>query len=422
MDPAPLNYTRRLESLLEFCKTLSSNLELEPFLNCVVEYASDITESESSSILVFDADNQVLRFLAGPWYQLDKLKNIGVPLERSIAGWVYSNGQAMMLHHADKDERIFRVVDRELSEGTRSILAVPITFRGKTIGVFESINKTNDAHYTLEDVNTLEVLASQVGMAMQNHNLEDDTRQAALKVTELERLKSDFIAIASHELRTPLGLVIGHATFLSETASEDQKRDVDVIVRNAMRLKEVIEQFTDSDLLEQGLYRLRKGKVSISSLIQSIVNEHQLTAKEKNITLSAEVGTAPLVVEADAEKLEVILGNLIKNAIIFNNDGGIVKAKAEQVPGYIKITIADNGIGIPLEEQDQIFQRFHQVEKHLTRHHGGMGLGLSIAKEMIELHGGRIWVESVEGKGSKFMFILPLNSAQVTGARNVFRT
>ncbi len=422
MDPVSINYTRRLESLLEFCKTLSSNLELEPFLNCAVEFASDITESESSSILVFDPENQVLRFLAGPWYQLDKLKNIGVPLERSIAGWVYANGEAMTLHHGDKDDRIFRVVDRELNEGTQSILAVPIVFRGKTIGVFESINKARDAHYTLEDVSALEILASQVGMAISNHSLEEDTRLAEQKVTELERLKSDFIAIASHELRTPLGLVIGHATFLSESASEEQKPDVDVILRNAMRLKEVIEQFTDSDLLEQGLYRLRKKKISINTLIQSAVNAHQPFAKEKNISLSAEVGTIPLVVEADPEKLEVIVGNLIKNAIIFNNEGGVVRAKAEQVPGYIKITVADNGVGIPLEEQDQIFKRFYQVEKHLTRHHGGMGLGLSIAKEMIELHGGRIWVESVEGRGSKFMFILPLNSAQVTGAKNVFRT
>jgi two-component system sensor histidine kinase VicK len=95
--------------------------------------------------------------------------------------------------------------------------------------------------------------------------------------------------------------------------------------------------------------------------------------------------------------------------------------KCEEVPGFMKISVSDNGIGIPPEEQEKIFQRFYQVEKHLTRRHGGLGLGLSIARDMIEMHGGRIWVESVEGKGSRFSFILPLNVAQSNAAERVFR-
>ncbi|NTW09680.1 MAG: GAF domain-containing sensor histidine kinase, partial [Anaerolineaceae bacterium] len=343
-------------------------------------------------------------------------------VERSIAGWVYSNNQPMSLHHADKDDRIYRVVDRELSEGTHSILAVPLTYRGNTIGVFETINKSNDSYYTDEDVKVIEVLASQVAIAVHNRNLLEEVRRAGQKVVELEQQKSDFIAITSHELRTPLGLVIGHSTFLAETASEEQRRDVDVIVRNAMRLKEVIEQLSNSDVLEQGFHRMRKGKVSISAIIQDCVNAYQLSANEKHITIVMDIKTTPLVVEGDAGKLEMVVGNLLKNAITFTNQNGHVKITADQVPGYVKISINDNGIGIPSDEQEKIFQRFYQVEKHLTRHHGGMGLGLSIAKEMVEMHGGRIWVESVEGKGSKFMFILPSNSAQVAGAKTVFKT
>ena len=129
-----------------------------------------------------------------------------------------------------------------------------------------------------------------------------------------------------------------------------------------------------------------------------------------------------LMLEGDAEKIAIALRNLIKNAITFTDPGGRVVIGVEAIPGYIKVTVLDTGIGIPQEEQQKIFERFYQVEKHMTRRHGGLGVGLSIAKELIELHGGRIWVESEEGVGSRFLFALPLNRAQAAAAGQVFQT
>ena len=205
----------------------------------------------------------------------------------------------------------------------------------------------------------------------------------------------------------------------SKSARPEDKQDLEVIFSSANRLKEIIEEFSDVDHMEKGLARLRRKKVSIPSLLQEVTNFSKKTAEEHKIALNVEVPSTNLVVEGDGDKISIALRNLVRNALTFTNEGGRVKVKAEQVPGYIKVSVMDNGIGIPAEEQQKIFQRFYQVEKHLTRRHGGMGLGLSIAKEMVEMHGGKIWVESVEGKGSKFMFFLPQNAAQANAAERV---
>ncbi len=127
-----------------------------------------------------------------------------------------------------------------------------------------------------------------------------------------------------------------------------------------------------------------------------------------------------LVIQGDRGRLQVAIRNLIKNALMFTNSSGRVVVRVEEVPGYVRVSVTDTGIGIPPAEQEKIFQRFYQVEKHLTRRHGGMGLGLSIARDMVECHGGKILVESVEGRGSRFTILLPQNQAQAAAAGKVF--
>jgi signal transduction histidine kinase len=132
--------------------------------------------------------------------------------------------------------------------------------------------------------------------------------------------------------------------------------------------------------------------------------------EQKDLHLKVEVKEPNLSVECDPEKIGIALRNLVQNAVTFTEPGGHILIRAEAVPGHVKISVIDDGIGIPAKDLPHIFERFYQVESHLTRRHGGLGLGLSIAKAMIEMHGGQIWVESVEGKGSNFTFLLPVFS------------
>jgi signal transduction histidine kinase len=367
-------------------------------------------------------DDAQLGFLAVPWFYREALQAIKVPVETSIAGWVYKNAKPAVVADVASEPRHFKGIDQAANFQTRSILAVPIVFRGEALGVLEAVNKVDGAHYTEEDLTILETLASQVAVSLQNDLLMEHVRKATDAATHLDRMKSDFIAVASHELRTPLGLILGHATFLREVIDEEHRPQLDVIVRNAMRLKEIIDNIANMDNVERGMASVRRRTVSMKRVIEEVLEDFREDAKSKQVSLRADAGQDELMVEGDASKISIALTNLVKNAITFTNAGGHVFIVAEQIPGYVKVAVIDDGIGIPVTDLGRIFERFYQVETHLTRKHGGMGLGLSVAKVMIEMHGGRIWAESVEGKGSNFTFVLPLDSGQADAASRVFIT
>jgi signal transduction histidine kinase len=297
-----------------------------------------------------------------------------------------------------------------------------MAYKGDTIGVLEVVNKGDNAHYTEDDATILEILALYAAMIVWNSGLERQIQNTRNEFTELDRMKSDFIAITSHELRTPLGLILGHATFLRELISEEQREPVDIIIRNGTRLKEIIESLTEVDNYEAGLARIRQNLISIPAIVREVVSSFQDMAASKNITLEEDIRDEDLQVEADANKITVAISNLIRNALTFTNEGGQVQVTVESVTGHVQVSVKDNGIGIPASDLGRVFDRFFQVESHLTRRYTGMGLGLSVAKSMIELHGGRIWVESVEGRGSTFSFLLPLRPSQVKPAEKAFIT
>ncbi len=398
-----------LERLLEVVRGLTTAPDLDSFLQTIIAEASEMTESELASILEYDAEAKELRFLSTIWFDRDVLRPMGVPLEGSVAGEVFRKGQPLIIQDTKADQRHFKVVDRVTKHETRSLAAVPVMVRGEIIGVLEALNKRDDAHYTEEDLTILATLAALAAQAMQNVHLERNVRKARIELAELERLKTDFIAITSHELRTPLGLILGHATFLKELIDKEHESQLDTIIKNATRLKEIVENLSDVDNVQTGSARVRSNKVSMSRIAEDVVLTFQDEARSKNITLIKEWSDLPYFIEADGVKVNIALSNLVKNALQFTNPGGNVRITVAEDSGYTKVSVSDNGIGVPARDLPRLFDRFFQVEEHLTRRHGGMGLGLAVAKSMVELHGGRIWVESEEGKGSTFTFLLPID-------------
>lgn len=397
-----------LERLLEVVRGLTTAPNLESFLQTVISEASEMTDSELASILEYDDAAKELRFLAMQWFDRDLLRPMGVPLEGSAAGWVYNKGQALIIQDTKADQRHFKTVDRVTKHTTHSLAAVPLIVDGEVIGVLEALNKKDDAHYTEEDLTILETLGALAAQAMQNITLARKVRVARIELAELERLKTDFIAITSHELRTPLGLILGHATFLRELAGNEFSDQLDTIIRNATKLKDIIENLSDVDNFQTGAARVRSNRVSMTKIVEDTILTFQDDAKAQNITLQAELGGLPFHLEADGIKIGIAVSNLVKNALQFTDAGGHVTVKVEEDSGYIKVAVSDDGIGIPAKDLARVFERFFQVEGHLTRRYGGMGLGLAVAKSMIDLHNGRIWAESEEGKGSTFTFLLPI--------------
>ena len=404
---AQLDYTQRLERLLEISRKLATDWQQSTLLQSICEATSELIDCEDGSILVLDEEQKSLHFIAGPWDQISLMKQFHVPLDNSIAGWVFTNNQPLVVPDALHDRRVFRDIDRALHFQTRSLLSVPMVFRTQTIGVLQALNKNRNAPFTSDDVSILETLASQAAVALHNVKLLETSEEAYRQMLELDHLKSDFIAITSHELRTPLGLILGHATFLRDTATADQSPQIEVILRSAMRLKEIVEEFSNIDNFNSGMAVLRGQPVDIAQLVSDTVETFKAQAVQKQIALSVDVFAGSHTIECDPRKVRIALENVIKNGLTFTNSGGHIWVKVTYPQDCVRISVSDDGIGIPAAEHEKIFQRFYQVESHLTRRHGGMGLGLSIAHDMVEMHGGKIWVESVEGRGSRFTIQLP---------------
>jgi signal transduction histidine kinase len=413
--------TRRLERLTQIGRELSTAADLERVLQSILSAAMDLTNSETASILGLDEESNALRFLALSSEHKNTLETISIPLDKSIAGMVFSQKKTAAVNNVSKSPFHYKNADQISGYHTRSVLAAPILFRNESLGVIEVLNKTDDAHYNGDDVTILETLASQAAIAVQNTRLQKLLEKTQNDAARLDKMKGDFVAITSHELRTPLGLIIGHSTFLRELVGEEYVDQLDAIIKSAMRLKEIIENMSNMDNFQSGMSVVHQRTVSVRRLILDAVVIYRQDAEAKNIQLDLDLADAELLIEGDSEKIGIAITNLISNAMMFTNEGGHVFIVSEQVPGYVKFSVIDDGIGIPAKDLPHIFDRFYQVESHLTRKHGGMGLGLSVAKMMVEMHGGRIWAESAEGKGSIFTMLLPLDSAQAQAAQRVFR-
>lgn len=398
----------QLEQLLRISGLLSSTLDLNRLLQLIIDTAAQITGSEAASILLEDTRTGGLSFAAATGSSIEELQRIQVPIEGSLAGTIYKTGEPLIVGNASQDPRHFNGVDKSIAHQTRSLLGVPLRVRNRSIGVLEALNKRDNADFMPEDVLVLSTLASQAAIAIENARLVANLQEANRRLAKLDRLKSDFMSIASHELRTPLGLILGYASFLQEQVPGEMSKEVEMVLRGATQLQSLIETMTNLQYLESGGVQLERGRFVLQEMVRAVCAEWEPMISGKRQTLQQKMPPAPIYVEGDRAKLALVVSNLLNNAIKFTPPEGQIEITVRPQTGVMAISVSDTGIGIPPEELGLIFDPFYQVEDHLTRHHEGMGLGLSIAKGIVELHGGRIWAESVPGHGSRFTFTLPV--------------
>lgn len=403
-NPVP---SSRLERFVSIWKTLTASLPLEAALQALAETAATVLDCEGCSILLYDEQQHVLRFVAAPKEQLAVMKNLGVPLERSVAGWVFTHARPAQLNQAGGDERIFRVVDREVSDETHSLLAVPVMYRGKTIGVFEAINKTGRS-YGEEDLMLLELLAAHAAVSIHNER-EIEAARAAARLQKLEeKLRRDRLAILVQEQREAARAVVDGVDAARHPQPRGGAREVpwamddpdpfpgaDAILDACTRLEAIAEQMThlhDTAALRGApRYEIVRAKPLAERVVEIFVPK----AAARNIALLVDL-PKDLTCRCDPAQIGLALYNLVENACRFNTQDGWVRVRAEKLHGFTKFAIIDRGVGLSEKEQVALFDPAAQT-----------GLGLAIAKEMIDLHGGELWVESEEGQGSTFAFLLP---------------
>jgi len=398
---------QQLERILEISRELTSTVALVPLLARIVDTAAELTESESASILLQDKRTGELRFQTATGDRSEQLADIPVPIEGSIAGTVLISGEPLIIRDAQADPRHFAGVGQKTGLEIRSLLAVPLQVKERRIGVLEAINKQDDKVFSQEDVEILMTMAAQAAVAIENARLVGALRDAYQRLGQLDKLKSDFISIASHELRTPLSLILLYAAMLREDLGEGAKAKLDPVLRAATRLKGIMETMFNLRYLETGQMDLAPSRFDLRAEVQEACKDYETLAGTAGLALSSSLPDEEMPIYADREKVRVVLDNLISNAVKFTSAGGHVRVALCRRGKDLEMSVADTGIGIPGEDLERIFERFYQVEDHLIRRQGGMGLGLSIVKGLVDLHGGRVWAESVLGRGSRFVVVLP---------------
>jgi signal transduction histidine kinase len=397
-----------LNHLVEISLVMNSTVQIEPLLHFIMESACEIAQAGAASILLMDQRTNELRFAASIGSDAKGLSGVVVPLEGSIAGSIVAEGKALIIDDVSSDPRHYSQVDKKLDFHTESILGVPMHIRDKLVGVLEVLNK-REGHFSEEDVRHITIMASQAAVAIDNAQLVSALREANDELSNLDKLKTDFIAIASHELRTPLSIILGYATFLQEEAQGEASSHAQMVMQGAMTLRSLIEDMTNLSYTQSATSDLSVEDVSLAEILSQAQNDVHTIAETKFQTLIMQIPTREITVRADKLKTEMALTNVLNNAVKFTNEHGRISVSVEERPKEVWVRVTDNGMGLPANELERIFDQFHQVEDHLTRRTGGMGLGLTIARAVMEAQGGRVWAESPgPDQGSTFTIAIPL--------------
>jgi signal transduction histidine kinase len=367
--------------IIEINQELGTTYDHVSLLRKIVFAAKEVINTEVASILLMDEATGKLRFAMSTNIKPHLMEEIVVPLEGSIAGWIFTHGEPRVIADAASDPNWNKRVDKEIEFVTRNILGVPMRTHKAVIGVVQAVNKNNNGHFTDDDIVTLRTLASQAAMAIENARLFQ---------------QSDFIAELVHELRTPLAALKTSTTLLQRPDLPEVKRTdiVQTMRGETERLINLTNEFLDVARHESGRITLNVEPFPAVKLLQESANIVAHQAADKGVTIH--IAENDYTVEADRDKIKQVLLNLLTNAIKYNRDNGTIHLLLDVLEGDEQ-----------REHQKNMFQKFYRVPtlENVAR---GTGLGLVLCKNIIESHGGRIWLESELGVGSTFSFTVPL--------------
>ncbi len=399
---------RALIPLFELNKTLMATVDVKEVLNQVVRISHQETSADRVSLLLL-SDEWASPTQIWTCAPMESCSSLQEEFDRAVAERVMALVAPLVLQGNVEEDNHLSEIAQEM--GVYSLIASPLVVKDKVIGVIILTKESEGEQFAPGDAELLSVLSGQAVVAIENARLFEEIQRAYQELKKLDHLKSEFINIAAHELRTPLAILMGYASIMEEDTHGEIRERLQIIVRNAMRLRSLIDNMLDLRQLEAGQSQLRLSTFSLNGAINSIVRDLTPLARDKEQRIQVNPADEPTDINADSNKFDLILVNLLSNAIKFTPEGGKIEVEARLTEDEAIVAVRDTGIGIPPEEHERIFDRFYQVGESLTREHGGMGLGLAIAKGMVELCGGRIWVESEVGQGSTFTFTIPCRLA-----------
>ncbi len=352
----------------------------------------------------------------------DLADEMQIPLSASLEERLHAQ-EVLLLDPQSLDDLDASLRALACEPGQGNLVLVPLRTGKKDVGLLclnATASRDRPIALTPSDLNLLAIMGGQIAIALENARMYATEQRRTMELgraleqqQELDRLKNQFIQNVSHELRTPLSMILGYAELLSTgdlgAVAEQQQGPLDIIVQRAYALRDLIGNIT-AILQNEGREHIQQ-PVLLSHLVDEAIVDFQVLADRAGLELYGEcAGPVPPVL-GDAEHLRRVVDNLIGNALKFTPAGGTVAVRLRGDNGSVMLQVADSGIGIDLEHQPRIFERFFQVDGSSRRAHGGCGLGLALVKEIVEKHGGTVTVESQFGAGSTFTVTLPAGSA-----------
>jgi len=335
----------------------------------------------------------------------------------SIAGRAFVDRRTIHLEDITLDKELLQESRVPKATGSRTVLAVPLLVEGEAIGVILVARRTV-RRFSDREVKVVETFADQAAIAIQNVRLFNEIQDKSRQLEVANRHKSEFLANMSHELRTPLNAIIGFSEVLLQgifgEVNEKQREYLADVLGSGQHLLSLINDILDLSKIEAGRMDLEVSTFALRDALESGLMIVRNRAARHGIQLSTTVASDVGTIEADERKVKQILYNLLSNAVKFTPDGGRVGVSVRAESADVRVEVSDTGIGIAGEDQERIFEEFRQVGRERSRE--GTGLGLTLTKRFVELHGGRIWLESTPGGGSTFGFTLPVRRAAAVQA------
>jgi GAF domain-containing protein len=404
----------QLTALGEVGRTLSSTLDLDTVLQTIVTRASQLAGTDACS--VFEYDEATGAFHLRATCNLDEevvalARRAPIRRGEGVQGLMAITHQPVQIPDiAAEDAYRGPLRDVLLRTGTRALLAIPMLREDQLIGGLTVARKT-PGEYSPEVIELLKTFATQSALAMQNARLFRELADKSQQLEAASRHKSEFLANMSHELRTPLNAIIGFSEVLTERmfgeVNEKQEEYLKDIYASGQHLLSLINDILDLSKIEAGRMELELTDFDLPQAISNALTLVRGRAERRGIALHQAVDERLGHMRGDERKIKQVLLNLLSNALKFTPEGGQVGARASLVDGMAEIAVTDTGVGIAPEDQEAVFEEFRQVgtaDKKVE----GTGLGLTLSRKFIELHGGKIWVKSQVGAGSTFTFTLPL--------------
>jgi signal transduction histidine kinase/HAMP domain-containing protein len=411
-----------LKALGEVSQAVSASLDLRTVLTSVVSHAVRLSGSDNGGIYEYDEQTQALLLRATNKLStelIEAIEEVRIPLSDTVVGRTIANREPVQIADilAEKDYPLRDILARM---ETRALLGVPLIREETVLGAL-IVGRKVPGQFPKEIVDLLQTYATQSVLAIQNARLFRDIQEqrhqlefANERLKELDKLKSGFLSNVSHELRTPLAavksLIVNMLDGVTGTLNDKQVRYVTGIKESTERLTRLINDLLDLSVIEKGRTELKPAHFSLTKLLDEVADNLRPTAENKLIRLEGPPANEAVTVWADRDKIAQVLTNLIGNAVKFTSAQGQVNVSVHKNgAAWVEVSIADTGPGIAPNEANKIFDEFYQAKQSDKKKSGGVGLGLAISKKLVEMHGGKIWVESVVGKGSTFSFTVPMS-------------